>query len=52
MHVLAATKLHAGDTVIRVLVPGNGKTRMARPWTYVSDERASGDATPMAIWFA
>jgi transposase len=51
-HVLAATKLHADDTPIPVLAPGNGKTKTARLWTYVRDDRASGGAAPAAVWFA
>jgi transposase len=51
-HVFAATKLHADDTPLPVLAPGNGKTRTARLWTYVRDDRASGDTTPPAVWFA
>jgi transposase len=51
-HVLAATKLHADDTPIPVLAPGNGKTKTARLWTYVRDDRASGDTAPAAVWFA
>lgn len=51
-HVLAAAKLHADDTPIPVLAPGNGKTKTARLWTYVRDDRASGDTTPAAVWFA
>ena len=51
-HVLAATKLHADDTPIPVLAPGNGKTKTARLWTYVRDDRSSGDAAPPAVWFA
>ena len=51
-HVFAGTKLHADDTPLPVLAPGNGKTRMARLWTYVRDDRASGDETPPAVWFA
>ena len=51
-HVLAGRKLHADDTPIPVLAPGNGKTKTARLWTYVRDESASGDATPAAVWFA
>lgn len=51
-HVLAGTKLHADDTPIPVLAPGNGKTRTARLWTYVRDDRQSGDTTPPAVWFA
>ncbi|WP_395400532.1 IS66 family transposase [Pseudoduganella sp. UC29_106] len=51
-HVFAATKLHADDTPLPVLAPGNGKTRTARLWTYVRDDRASGDGAPPAVWFA
>ena len=51
-HVFAGTKLHADDTPLPVLAPGNGKTRTARLWTYVRDDRASGDNTPPAVWFA
>ncbi|WP_027867328.1 IS66 family transposase [Massilia alkalitolerans] len=51
-HVFAATKLHADDTPLPVLAPGNGKTRTARLWTYVRDDRPSGDASPPAVWFA
>jgi hypothetical protein len=35
-----------------VLAPGNGKTKTARLWTYVRDDRASGDTAPAAVWFA
>eukprot|EP01034_Spumella_vulgaris_P038327 gene38327-47319_t len=49
---LAATKLHADDTPIPVLAPGNGKTKTARLWTYVRDDRPSGDTAPAAVWFA
>ncbi|MGZ9709311.1 IS66 family transposase [Glaciimonas sp. GNP009] len=51
-HVLAATKLHADDTPIPVLAPGNGKTKTARLWTYVRDDRPSGSVEPAAVWFA
>jgi transposase len=51
-HVLSAAKLHADDTPIPVLAPGNGKTKTGRLWTYVRDDRPAGDATPAAVWFA
>ncbi len=51
-HVLSGGKLHADDTPIPVLAPGNGKTKTARLWTYVRDDRASGCTTPPAVWFA
>ena len=51
-HVMAATKLHADDTPVPVLAPGNGKTKTGRLWTYVRDDRPAGDTTPAAVWFA
>lgn len=51
-HVFAAAKLHADDTPLPVLAPGNGKTRTARLWTYVRDDRTSGATEPPAVWFA
>jgi transposase len=51
-HVLAATKLHADDTPVPVLAPGNGKTKTGRLWTYVRDGRPYGDEAPPAAWFA
>jgi transposase len=51
-HVLAGSKLHADDTPIPVLAPGNGKTKTARLWTYVRDDRPCRDITPPAVWFA
>jgi transposase len=51
-HVMAATKLHADDTPVPVLAPGHGKTKLARLWTYVRDDRSAGDQTPPAVWFA
>ena len=51
-HVLAGAKLHADDTPIPVLAPGNGKTKTARLWTYVRDDSACGDTTPAVVWFA
>jgi transposase len=51
-HVLTATKLHADDTPVPVLAPGMGKTKTARLWTYVRDDRPAGDDAPPAVWFA
>lgn len=51
-HVLAAGKLHADDTPVPVLAPGEGQTRTGRLWVYVRDDRPAGDATPPAVWFA
>jgi len=51
-HVMSATKLHADDTPVPVLAPGNGKTKTGRLWTYVRDDRPAGDTMPAAVWFA
>jgi transposase len=51
-HVLGGTKLHADDTPIPVLAPGNGKTKTGRLWTYVRDDRPGGEDTAPAVWFA
>jgi transposase len=51
-HVVSAHKLHADDTPVPVLAPGNGKTKTGRLWTYVRDDRSAGDNTPAAVWFA
>lgn len=51
-HVMTGDKLHADDTPVPVLAPGNGKTKTGRLWTYVRDDRPAGDATPAAVWFA
>src|SRR5215468_7790352 len=51
-HVMSAEKLHADDTPVPVLAPGNGKTKTGRLWTYVRDDRPWGDKTPAAVWFA
>ena len=51
-HVLAGTKLHADDTPMPVLAPGNGKTRTGRLWTYVRDDRPAGAEAAPAVWFA
>ena len=51
-HVLSASKIHADDTPVPVLAPGNGKTKTGRLWTYVRDEHAAGESTAPAVWFA
>ena len=50
-HVLAAAKIHADDTPVPVLAPGNGKTKTGRLWTYVRDDRPAGYSTAPAAWF-
>ena len=51
-HVISASKIHADDTPVPVLAPGNGKTKTARLWTYVRDDRPAGYSTAPAVWFA
>ena len=51
-YVLQGGKLHGDDTPIPVLAPGNGKTKTGRLWTYVRDDRPSGNAAAPAVWFA
>jgi transposase len=51
-YVTAPGKLHADDTPVPVLAPGNGKTKTGRLWTYVRDDRPAGDTRAPAVWFA
>lgn len=50
--MLADGKLHADDTPVPVLLPGNKKTKTGRLWTYVRDDRNAGSALAPAVWFA
>ncbi len=49
--VRRAGKIHADDTPVPVLDPGQGKTATGRLWVYAVYDRASGSATPPATWF-
>lgn len=51
-YVLKTAKLHGDDVPVPVLAPGNGRTKTARLWTYVRDDRPAGDTAPPAVWFA
>ncbi len=51
-YVVACDKIHGDDTPVKVLAPGTGKTRTARLWVYVRDDRPAGDPAPRAAWFA
>ncbi|MBV8828769.1 MAG: IS66 family transposase [Acidobacteriaceae bacterium] len=51
-YVMAAGKLHADDTPVPVLAPGQGQTKTGRLWTYVRDDRPAGDSAAPAVWFA
>ncbi len=50
-YVLAAQKVHADDTPVKVLAPGEGKTRTGRLWVYVRDDRPAGNHAPPAAWY-
>ena len=51
-YVLNTAKLHGDDIPVPVLAPGNGRTKTARLWTYVRDDRPAGDTAAPAVWFA
>ena len=48
-YVMGAAKLHADDTPVPVLEPGKGRTRTARLWAYVRDERPAAGPDPPAV---
>jgi len=50
-YAIAAGKLHADDTPVPVLAPGQGRTKQGRLWTYVRDDRPAGDRAAPAVWF-
>jgi len=50
-HIQAGQAIFADDTPVKMLAPGTGKTRTARLWTYVRDERPWGSSTPPAAWY-
>ncbi len=50
-HALSGQAIFADDTPVSMLAPGTGRTRTARLWTYVRDERPwNGDAPPAALY--
>jgi len=50
-HVLKGQAIFADDTPVKLLAPGSGKTKTARLWAYVRDERPwAGEAYP-AAWY-
>lgn len=49
-HVMAGVRVHADDTVVPVLEPGLGRTRTARLWTYVRDDRPFAGAAAAAFY--
>jgi transposase len=51
-YAMASSKVHADDTPIPVLAPGNKKTKTGRLWVYVRDDHRAGSKEPAAVWFA
>ena len=51
-YAMGGIKIHADDTPLPVLAPGNKKAKTGRLWVYVRDDRRSGSKEPAAVWFA
>ncbi len=51
-YVLMPGKVHTDDIPVPVQEPGSGKTRTARLWVYVRDDRNAGSPMPPAVWLA
>lgn len=43
--------IFADDTPVKMLAPGNKKTKTARVWTYVRDERPWSGSSPPCAWY-
>jgi transposase len=50
-HVLKGQALFADDTPVNLLAPGSGKTKTARLWAYVRDERPWAGEAHRAAWY-
>ena len=50
-HVLKGQAIFADDTPVKMLAPGSGKTKTARLWVYVRDERSWMGEAPAAAWY-
>jgi transposase len=48
-HVLSSTRIFADDTLLPVLDPGRGRTKIGRLWGYAVDDRPWGGSTPPAV---
>jgi transposase len=49
--VMASPVLFTDDTTVKVLAPGAGKTRIARFWAYIRDERPWQGTRPPAAYY-
>jgi hypothetical protein len=50
-HVMTGTVIHADDTPVPVLAPGNGKTKTGRLWVYLRNERPHAGGAPPAVLY-
>ena len=50
-HVTAGERVHADNTVVPVVEPGLGRTRQARLWVYVRDDRPFARPAPPAVLY-
>ena len=50
-HVLSGQAIFADDTPVNMLSPKAGKTKTARLWTYVRDERPWNGEAPPSVWY-
>jgi len=51
VHVMSAERIHADDTTVPVLSPGNGKTSKGRIWCYVRDDHPFAGKAPKAVLY-
>lgn len=50
-HVRKGQALFADDTPVKMLAPGNKRTKTARVWAYVRDERPWDGQAPPGAWY-
>ena len=50
-YIFSANEIHGDDTPVKVLSPGNDKTKTGRIWTYVKDGRPRGDSSAAAACY-
>ena len=51
IHVMSAGRVHADDTTVPVLSPGNGKTKTGRLWCHARDDHPFGGTAPRAVLY-
>ena len=50
-HIRQGAALFADDTSVKLLAPGNKRTKTARVWAYVRDERPWDGRAPPGAWY-